>query len=161
MGPATRSALFVLAVHAPLVGLLPWALAEAGPEPFPMPRVPRAAWLPLLAASGGVYAWTVADFVRRGRGTPALWDPPARFVAAGAYRYSRNPMYAAMVLFVAALGLASREPCVLAYAAALGAVFHGMVVLFEEPALERRFGRAYVRYRERVPRWLPRPTKEA
>ena len=39
---------------------------------------------------------------------------------------------------------------------AVNAVF---IPLIEEPGLVRRFGDEYVRYRESVPRWLPRPTR--
>ena len=34
--------------------------------------------------------------------------------------------------------------------------FHCFVVLYEEPALTRRFGDAYRAYRDAVPRWIPR-----
>ncbi|MBT5920444.1 MAG: isoprenylcysteine carboxylmethyltransferase family protein, partial [Alphaproteobacteria bacterium] len=30
--------------------------------------------------------------------------------------------------------------------------------LSEEPGLEKRFGETYVRYKENVPRWIPRLT---
>ena len=33
------------------------------------------------------------------------------------------------------------------------------VVLYEEPALARRFGAEYEAFRARVPRWLPRPRR--
>ena len=36
------------------------------------------------------------------------------------------------------------------------AFFHLFVVLYEEPTLEAKFGEAYARYRQTVPRWLPR-----
>lgn len=35
-------------------------------------------------------------------------------------------------------------------------VNHVYFILFEEPGLERRFGKAYTEYRSQVPRWLPR-----
>jgi hypothetical protein len=37
----------------------------------------------------------------------------------------------------------------------LGEVY---IPFFEEPGLERRFGGDYTRYRENVPRWIPRLT---
>jgi protein-S-isoprenylcysteine O-methyltransferase Ste14 len=36
--------------------------------------------------------------------------------------------------------------------------FHLFVVLYEEPALRKSFGGSYDRYRESVPRWIPRIT---
>src|SRR5258708_6094544 len=35
----------------------------------------------------------LGTFVLRGKGTPAPFDPPQKFVAVGPYRYVRNPMY--------------------------------------------------------------------
>ncbi|MFQ5459073.1 MAG: methyltransferase family protein, partial [Myxococcota bacterium] len=42
------------------------------------------------------------------------------------------------------------------YGAALCAMFHAFIVLYEEPVLRRKFGETYTRYCARVPRWIPR-----
>src|SRR4051812_33802608 len=47
------------------------------------------------------------DFVRRGRGTPAPYDPPRELVVAGLYRYVRNPQYVGVVLVVVGEALLS------------------------------------------------------
>src|SRR5260370_30237372 len=57
-----------------------------------------AGWTRVLGvavmAAGGILAFTcIATFVTRGEGTPAPFDPPRKFVAAGPYRFVRNPMY--------------------------------------------------------------------
>jgi protein-S-isoprenylcysteine O-methyltransferase Ste14 len=44
----------------------------------------------------------------------------------------------------------------LIYAALLMVAFHLFVVLYEEPTLGQRFGESYERYRNAVPRWIPR-----
>src|SRR5258708_20241123 len=47
-----------------------------------------------LMAAGGTLAFAcIATFVTRGEGTPAPFDPPRKFVAAGPYRFVRNPLY--------------------------------------------------------------------
>ena len=118
------------------------------------------AWLrwpgAVLGVLGGVLALAcVVTFVRRGRGTPAPFDPPTEFVAAGPYGWVRNPMYVGGALLLLGAGLALGSPVV----CGLGAVFlvlaHLFVVLYEEPRLARRFGPQYERYKATVPRWVP------
>lgn len=94
-------------------------------------------------------------FARVGRGTPAPFDPPRKFVAVGPYRYVRNPMYVGGLSVLAGLGLVLRSPAVLLLAVALWIGAHCFVVFFEEPDLERRFGEIYLEYRRAVRRWLP------
>ena len=98
----------------------------------------------------------VVVFVTRGRGTPAPFDPPRRFVAGGPYRYVRNPMYLGAILSLLGSGLAVGSPAIILLAGGFWLLAHTFVLVYEEPALERRFGAEYVRYRARVNRWLPR-----
>ena len=55
--------------------------------------------LPLLLGCAGLL-WCVRDFYVFGKGTLAPWSPPERLVTAGLYRYSRNPMYVAVLLIL-------------------------------------------------------------
>jgi len=114
----------------------------------------RIAGASLLTVALALVAYTMSSFVRRGRGTPAPWSPPERFVAVGAYSVVRNPMYVGVLLAVLAQSLLFGSLAVLAWAGALAAIFHAFVVLYEEPGLRRRFGAEYDAYRARVPRWL-------
>ena len=97
-----------------------------------------------------------ADFVHRGRGTPAPYDPPCELVVAGLYRYVRNPQYVGVVLVVVGEALLSGMVVLFGYAAFFAIGYHLFVRYYEEPTLGRLFGASYVRYREAVPRWLPR-----
>ena|SRR5215469_4820147 len=55
---------------------------------------------------GGLLALLCAGtFVVRGRGTPAPFDAPRRFVAVGPYKYVRNPMYIGGAIVLCGLGL--------------------------------------------------------
>lgn len=114
-----------------------------------------AGWV-LLVAGGAIAASCVAVFVTRGRGTPAPFDPPRVFVASGPYRYVRNPMYLGAVLALLGGGLVAASPAIVLLAAGFWLLAHAFVLLYEEPALARRFGAAYVHYRSQVNRWLPR-----
>lgn len=98
----------------------------------------------------------IALFVVRGRGTPAIFDAPRRFVAVGPYRYVRNPMYLSAFATFCGFGLYVRSFAVLIFAAAWFLMIHTFVLFIEEPGLRRRFGRTYDEYCRRVHRWMPR-----
>ncbi len=114
-------------------------------------------WAGLLcaAAGTGLAGWAMALFIRRGRGTPAPWDPPRNLVVAGPYRHVRNPMITGVLLILAAEALLLRSWAL----AAWGVVFFlGNCLYFplvEEPGLVNRFGDDYREYRANVPRWIP------
>jgi protein-S-isoprenylcysteine O-methyltransferase Ste14 len=118
-----------------------------------------AAWLGLVPLALGLAlgAWCVVLFAVRGRGTPAPWDPPPRFVAQGPYRVVRNPMYIGVALILAGEAILFRSWPLVIYLIAIGILWHLFVVAYEEPTLEQQFGDEYRTYRSRVPRWLPRP----
>jgi protein-S-isoprenylcysteine O-methyltransferase Ste14 len=44
------------------------------------------------------------------------------------------------------------------WAAVFALVNHVFFLAYEEPAVERRFGEEYRRYKQAVPRWIPRRT---
>ena len=59
-------------------------------------RVPGWLFAPgvaLFLAGAALALTTIGFFIFEGRGTPAVFDPPRRFVPHGPYRLVRNPMY--------------------------------------------------------------------
>lgn len=140
--------------------ILVWSFAattlHASPAALGNPR----AWLgvALLACGLGLAVWTGRLFVRVGKGTPAPWDPPKRLVIEGPYRYVRNPMISSVLMMLAAEALLLSSWPIVAW---LLVFFLGNALYFpmvEEKGLRQRFGAAYDRYAENVPRWLPRLT---
>ncbi len=104
-----------------------------------------------------LFVWTVLNFAKSGKGTPAPYDPPKSLVIEGPYRWVRNPMYVGVVgvLIGEAMLVDSTVLTIHTGATALScAIF---VLLYEEPKLSRLFGEQYAEYRRTVPRWLPRP----
>ncbi len=95
----------------------------------------------------------VGKFIRVGDGTHVPIDPPRNFVAADAYRWTRNPMYTAYIVTVLGEALLFASFALAIYAAALWAIAHVYVVWREEPLLEQRFGDEYRDYCRRVARW--------
>jgi protein-S-isoprenylcysteine O-methyltransferase Ste14 len=112
----------------------------------------------LLALAGLILIiWVCQAFFRRGKKTPAPFDPPHQFVNKGLFRWLRNPLYLGAALLIP-LG----EACffgtfwLIFYSVLLFLISHLYVVYIEEPTLVRRFGRPYKKYLRTVPRWLPR-----
>ncbi len=95
----------------------------------------------------------VGKFIRVGDGTHVPIDPPRNFVAADAYRWTRNPMYTAYILTVLGEAMLFASLALVIYAAALWLIAHTYIVRREEPLLEKRFGDEYRDYRRRTPRW--------
>jgi protein-S-isoprenylcysteine O-methyltransferase Ste14 len=107
-----------------------------------------------LAAGVVLLLWCVREFYVAGRGTLAPWTPPRNLVVTGSYRFSRNPMYVAVLSILIGWALVFRSWPLAIYALVVGAAFHLRVVLAEEPWLARTFGDEWARYKARVPRWL-------
>jgi len=118
------------------------------------PWAPPLGWA-VVAAGAALAASCISVFVLRGQGTPAPFDAPRRVVAAGPYRFVRNPMYLGGFLILCGFGLVERSGAILIFAALWLLVVHLAVVGLEEPDLRRKFGAGYEEYRRAVPRWLP------
>ena len=101
MGHTLRSALWFVLVPLPLAYGIPTTLGVIGTTEVTESAAIRGTGL--VAAGLGTLGliFCFAEFVRRGKGTPAPFDPPRWLVAAGLYRYSRNPMYVAVIITVA------------------------------------------------------------
>jgi len=108
----------------------------------------------LLFVAGAILAGLcIVTFGVRGRGTPAPFDPPRKFVASGPYRFVRNPMYVGAIGAISGGGLIVGSVSIVALAVVFFAITHVFVVVYEEPTLTQQFGDSYLRYRATVPRW--------
>ena len=113
-------------------------------------------WLGLLLLLPGsaLLVWCAREFLVRGKGTLAPWDPPRHLVAHGAYRVSRNAMYLAVATILAGWAALFASAPLLLYALAVFIASHLRVVFGEEPTLARAFGTEWKQYASRAPRWL-------
>jgi protein-S-isoprenylcysteine O-methyltransferase Ste14 len=76
-----------------------------------------------------------------------------RIVNKGPYRYSRNPQYIGIVLFL--IGTMLIYNSFYAFAAgSIGVVLFLFTTFVEEPWLKENFGEEYENYREKVPRFI-------
>ena len=115
-------------------------------------------WIGLAAGliGLGLAVWTVRLLVRQGEGTPAPWDPPQKLVVAGPYRHVRNPMITSVLLMLFGESLIFQSSPLAAWLIVFFVVNGVYFPLSEEKGLEQRFGDDYRRYKQNVPRWLPR-----
>jgi protein-S-isoprenylcysteine O-methyltransferase Ste14 len=154
-------AILLLPVVVTLVvpSLLVWWRADANVGwglPGALAAPPVLLGAALLAAGLALVVWAVVLFVREGEGTLAPWDPTARLVVRGPYRYVRHPMIGGVVCILAGEAALLGSPSLALWLGCVGAVNAVYLPLVEERGLVRRFGAGYDEYRENVPRFVPR-----
>jgi len=153
--PILKTLIFTVVVPGTVTILVPrWLLSSRRPADLP-PWLRFAAW-PLLLLGLAIYLWCAWDFASAGRGTPAPIDPPKSLVVRGLYRHVRNPMYLGILAILVGEALLAQSRALLEYAAVIFGCFFLFVLAYEEPALYEQFGESYERYRQEVPRWIPR-----
>lgn len=107
----------------------------------------------MLIAAGGLMAAAMHAF-RTARTPVETARATETIVTDGPYAQTRNPVYIAMILAVAGIGVLGNAPAVVALAPVLFAVLHFGVVLPEEHYLECKFGDRYIDYKRRARRWM-------
>lgn len=151
-GLLVRALLALLLLPGTFAFLIPLFLIRSGSV-----GAPFSAWGLLPFVPGiALLLWCVREFYVTGRGTLAPWAPPRELVTTGLYRFSRNPMYVAVLLILCGWALGFRSRALAIYALAVAVAFHLRVVLGEEPWLARTHGEKWARYRSEVPRWFGR-----
>jgi protein-S-isoprenylcysteine O-methyltransferase Ste14 len=168
---ALRMVVYTVSFLAFILGLLPWAFHRLGvavggqaaalaafDAVRPIHSVAGAALFAVgLLTYLGCSVWLAAV----GRGPFVEFDPPRQFVASGPYRWTRNPVAAALLLTVLGEGVYFGSPGVLALFVLGLPLAHLQVTWIEEPRLARRFGATYEEYCRKVPRWWPRRPSSA
>jgi protein-S-isoprenylcysteine O-methyltransferase Ste14 len=136
-----------------VAGIVPWLITRWDGDQGS--AVLKALGIVVLLIGGALVIETTTRFALQGRGTPAPWAPPERFVERGSYRYVRSPMYLGVLLLVVGQGLLLGREILFVWGVAAWVIFEAFLLLEEEPGLRRRFGPAYDDYRRRVKRWIP------
>jgi len=138
-----------------LTALLMWLLAESTPNHGFHPTF-RAVLVAGCLLAGGIFGIGALAGFRGNRTTVNPLDPDraSALVTGGVYRFSRNPMYLALLWVLLAVGFALANLYALAAALCFVPYMNRFQILPEEHAMEKRFGADYRHYRERVRRWL-------
>ncbi len=121
---------------------------------LPIPRVlGEGAGGALMLAALVLAVSAISAFAEAGETLPPA-TPSRQLFTEGVYRYSRNPIYLAMVLFGVGFGLATLNLWIILTTLGAGAVFNFFVIPQEEAYLARRFGPEYDHYRTKARRWV-------
>jgi protein-S-isoprenylcysteine O-methyltransferase Ste14 len=132
-----------------------WGLRRLFPEEGIFIPGRRIVYGTLLALGVLVGAAGVLQFRRAGTTkNPMTPQAASALVTGGIYRFTRNPMYAGMVLVLLAVVVFFSNPLGLAGVVAFVLWMNAFQIAPEERALEARFGEDFRRYRERVRRWI-------
>jgi len=135
--------------------LMPWYITH-----FRIPagesHASIVAAIALIAAGLTPLFESIGRFVVAGRGTLVPAVPTEHLVVSGLYRFVRNPMYIGVIIALSGQALLFRSGHMLFYLGIVWLIMHAFVCLYEEPMLARTFEEEYQRFRNHVPRWIPR-----
>ncbi|HED35816.1 MAG TPA: isoprenylcysteine carboxylmethyltransferase family protein [Gammaproteobacteria bacterium] len=104
--------------------------------------------LPILIAGSAF-----RQFARNNNPVPPN-QPVNGLMVQGPFRFTRNPLYLALALLQAGVGLISGNGWILMTLPLVLLIVSRYVIGREEAYLSRRFGQAYLEYQSRVRRWL-------
>jgi protein-S-isoprenylcysteine O-methyltransferase Ste14 len=127
-----------------------WSLA------MPLNFAPPIIGLGFIGAGLAMMYKTISLFARVGKGTLAPWAPPQKLVVRGIYRHVRNPMITGVFAILLGEAIVFGSIAVLSWFFCFVLVNAIYIPFVEEPGLARRFGDDYLRYKQNVPRWIPR-----
>jgi len=114
-----------------------------------------AVGIPLAAAGELIRLWGVSIAGSETRVTGVVGA--SQLITSGPFSYVRNPLYAGNILLYLGMGIASMAlfPWLQAAALLFFAFQYALIVSLEEEFLSEKFGDAYLRYRDAVPRFIP------
>jgi protein-S-isoprenylcysteine O-methyltransferase Ste14 len=154
VGPLLKTLIFTVFVPGTVAGYVPSRLRR---DAAPVTGVEEWAAIAVIVVGIAIYLYTAFwGFALIGGGTPAPIAPTKILVVKGLHRFVRNPMYIGVGLVIAGQAWLFHSLHIAIYAACMLLTAHLFVLFHEEPTLGRQFGEEYERYRERVPRWIPR-----
>ena len=125
---------------------------------YPLPFVPVS--VPHLLTGGAIFAaglalaiWAIVT-LRQGGTEVETTKPTNVIVSQGPYRWTRNPIYLAMMLALIGLAIGFDSLWILLALILFYLVIRYGVIAREEAYLQRKFGDVYRAYTSRVRRWI-------
>jgi protein-S-isoprenylcysteine O-methyltransferase Ste14 len=131
------------------MGLLQWRVPMVQLIDWPL----RWISLPLILVGFSITLPAASSFVRSG--TPLIpFERSTAVVTGGLFRYTRNPMYLGMVVFLLGMALLLGSLAAFLPIPAFVAIIQKNFIEGEERFMEELFGEEYLAYKRRVRRWI-------
>ena len=109
----------------------------------------------LIVPGVALIFWSAFHFLKM-KGTPVPFNPPAKLVKTGPYKFARNPMVTGVFIMLFGIGFAIKSPSLICLFTPLY-IWANVWELkhIEEPELQKRLGEDYVVYQQQTPMFLP------
>jgi len=126
---------------------------------FGIPGV-ETAGLIIIWCGAIIAIWCTTQMLLFGKGTPLVTSAPQKIMNRNIYACVRHPMMWSLLIVVLGEALMYGQVILLAWFVAMSRIVHLIVIHYEEPQLDRRFGKSWQEYCQDVPRWFPRFRKK-
>ena len=136
--------------------IIPFIIYDGSPAFIPDNVIFKLAGLVLLIPGITLLSYSIFLFRTVGKGTLAAWSATQKLGGRGPYKYTRNPMIIGVFFILIGEALVFYSTNILIWAGLFFLINNLFFVFKEEPDLEKRFGDDYRRYKQNVPRWIPR-----
>jgi protein-S-isoprenylcysteine O-methyltransferase Ste14 len=110
----------------------------------------------IIAAGLHIMIKTISVFIKTGKGTLAPWSPTKKLITDGLYRFVRNPMILGVLIVLTGESISVLSLNIFVWTLIFFIVNNIWFLLYEEPGLQKKFGKEYIEYKKNVPRWIPR-----
>ena len=147
---------FTVSVVIPLVILVFTYYRFSWYLDFPLILLPAIFGFILIIFGIYLLIITIKLFHDIGKGTLAPWNPPKELVFIGLYKYIRNPIIGAVLLVL--LGEVIITGSIILFSWFIIFLIINIIyfIYSEEPALVKRFGNNYKKYKKTVPMFIPK-----
>jgi protein-S-isoprenylcysteine O-methyltransferase Ste14 len=118
-----------------------------------VPKPYKYLGIPLMVAGFALSTWAAKTFRKAGT-SYQLHEGSSVLTTSGPFRFSRNPIYLAMIIWLIGLAVLMRSLTGFLFPIFLFLAANFLIIPPEERKMEKMFGEQYADYRRRVRRWL-------
>ena len=149
-----RNLLFTILLPGTVAGLVPYLIAKNHSVSFQITSPLHLLGVIIFMIGFVLMVHCIFRFAIEGRGTLAPVDATKVLVVTGLYRYLRNPMYLGVITMLLGESIYIQSVIMWIYILIVFIAFNIFIFWIEEPRLKRDFGDEYIRYCQKVRRWI-------